>query len=131
MEKKGTTTFVNRPPRIITYDEVNLPSHKEAYADPAKTKVLSDGSRTATYENTQINIGNGEIAIEATDIKDMLLSKSDNLKIVCESFDIDPASVKLTNNGRSLSAKNGSDTLVWALESKLYRETVDMWKYLL
>lgn len=131
LEKKGTTTFVNRPPRIITYDEVNLPSHKEAYADPAKTKVLSDGSRTATYENTQINIGNGEIAIEATDIKDMLLSKSDNLKIVCESFDIDPASVKLTNNGRSLSAKNGSDTLVWALESKLYRETVDMWKYLL
>lgn len=124
LEKRGNTTFVNRPPRVITYDEVNLPSHKEAYAEPRKEKILTNGKEQVTYEST------GAIAIEASDIKDMLISKSDNLKIVCESFDIDPASVKLTNGGKSLSAKNGSDTLIWTLESTISRETAEMWKYL-
>lgn len=128
LEKEGTTTYVRRPPRVITYDEVNLPSHKEAYAEPRKEKIITNGEETMTYES--VNMVNGAIAIEATDIKDMLISKSDNLKIVCESFDIDPSSVKLTNGGRSLSAKNGVDTIVWSLESKLCRDTMNMWKSL-
>lgn len=127
LEKKGNVSYVNRPPKVITYDEVNLPSHKEAYAEPRKTKVISDGNTEYTYENVKVK--NGEIAIEAADIKDMLLAKSDNLKIVCESFDIDPATVKLINGGKQLSAKSGRDTLVWAMESTLCRETADMWKY--
>lgn len=127
LEKKGNVSYVNRPPKVITYDEVNLPSHKEAYAEPRKTKVISDGNSEYTYEN--IKITNGEIAIEAADIKDYLVSKSDNLKIVCESFDIDPGTVKLISGGRQLSAKSGSDTLVWTLESNLCRETADMWRY--
>lgn len=128
LEKKGNVTHVNKPPRVITYDEVNLPSHKEAYAEPKKTKILSDGNIQHTYES--VNVVNGAIAIEAADIKDMLMSKSDNLKVVCESFDIDPATVKLINGGSQLSAKSGSDTLIWTLESQLVRETADMWKYL-
>ena len=127
LEKKGNISYVNRPPKVITYDEVNLPSHKEAYAEPRKTKVISDGNTEYTYENVKVK--NGEIAIEAADIKDMLLAKSDNLKIVCESFDIDPATVKLINGGKQLSAKSGRDTLVWAMESTLCRETAYMWKY--
>ena len=127
LEKKGNISFVNRPPKVITYDEVNLPSHKEAYAEPRKTKVISDGNTEYTYENVKVT--NGEIAIEAADIKDILVSKSDNLKIVCESFNIDPATVKLISGGRQLSAKSGSDTLVWTLESNLCRETADMWRY--
>lgn len=128
LDKKGNTTFVNKPPRVVTYDEVNLPSHKEAYADPRKEGIRTDGSSSVTYESATASNGM-EIAIEANDIKDMLISKSDNLKIVCESFDIDPATVKLTNGGKSLTAKNGSDTLIWTLESQLYRETVDMWNF--
>ena len=127
LEKKGNVSFVNRPPKVITYDEVNLPSHKEAYAEPRKTKVISDGNSEYTYENVKVT--NGEIAIEAADIKDYLISKSDNLKIVCESFDIDPSTVKLISGGRQLSTKSGSDTLVWTLESNLCRETADMWRY--
>ena len=127
LEKKGNVSFVNRPPKVITYDEVNLPSHKEAYAEPRKTKVISDGNSEYTYENVKVT--NGEIAIEAADIKDYLISKSDNLKIVCESFDIDPSTVKLISGGRQLSAKSGSDTLVWTIESNLCRETADMWRY--
>lgn len=136
LEKKGTTTYVNRPPRVITYDEVNLPSHKEAYAEPRKEKILTDGKEVVTYEavdsvtNKKIHVINGSIAIEAVDIKDMLLKKSDNLKVVCESFDIDPSTVMLTNGGKSLTAKNGSDTLVWTLESNLCRETTNLWKYI-
>lgn len=128
MEKKGNVTFVNRPPRVITYDEVNLPSHKEAYADPKKSKILSDGSNHHIYES--VNVVNGAIAIEAADIKDMLVRRSDNLKVVCESFDIDPATVQLINGGKQLSAKSGKDTLVWTLESQLVRDTADIWNIL-
>ena len=128
LEKKGNVTFVNRPPRVITYDEVNLPSHKEAYADPKKTKILSDGINQRVYES--VNVVNGAIAIEAADIKDMLMRKSDNLKVVCESFDIDPATVQLINGGKQLSAKSGNDTLVWTLESQLVRDTADIWNIL-
>ena len=61
----------------------------------------------------------------------MLISKSDNLKIVCESFDIDPATVKLTNGGKSLTAKAGNDTLVWILEQNLVRRSVDYFNHMM
>lgn len=137
LEKDGTTTYVNKPPKVITYDEVNLPSHKEAYAEKRKEKIISDGKKEIVYEGTDIALANryknGEtaFAIEATDIKDMLISKSDNLKIVCESFDIDPATVKLTNGGKSLTAKAGNDTLVWILEQNLVRRSVDYFTHMM
>ena len=137
LEKDGTTTYVNKPPKVITYDEVKLPSHKEAYAEKRKEKIISDGKKEIVYEGTDIALANryknGEtaFAIEATDIKDMLISKSDNLKIVCESFDIDPATVKLTNGGKSLTAKAGNDTLVWILEQNLVRRSVDYFNHMM
>ena len=137
LEKNGTTTYVNKPPRVITYDEVNLPSHKEAYAEQRKEKVISDGKTEHVFEGTDPKLfaeykkGTTSFAIEATDIKDMLVSKSDNLKIVCESFDIDPASVQLTNGGRLLTAKSGSDTLVWTLEQQLVRRSVDYFNHMM
>ena len=137
LEKDGTTTYGNKPPKVITYDEVNLPTHKEAYAEKRKEKIISDGKKEIVYEGTDIALANryknGEtaFAIEATDIKDMLISKSDNLKIVCESFDIDPATVKLTNGGKSLTAKAGNDTLVWILEQNLVRRSVDYFNHMM
>lgn len=131
LEKKGTTTFVNSPPRVITYDEVNLPSHKEAYADPIKKNIISDGKREYTFEGCSqsgIITNRGlEIAIEAKDIKDMIINKSDNLKIVCESFDLDPASLKIGKDAKTLSVKRGGETMVFALESALRREIVNFW----
>lgn len=113
LEKNKTTSYVNKPPRIITYDEVVLPSHKEAYA--------VDGS----YNNVA-KVTNGAIAIEATDLKEYLASRSENLKIVCESFDIDPMSVQILNKNQ-LSLKKEGKTFVFALESKLSCQIADMW----
>ena len=69
LEKSNNTSYVNKPPRVITYDEVVLPSHKEAYAD------------NGSYKNVA-KVTNGAIAIEATDLRDYLINRSDNLKIV-------------------------------------------------
>lgn len=123
LEKSGNITYVNKPPRVITYDEVNLPSHKEAYAEPKKQKVIDDGQKQFVYEN-------GAIAIDAGDIKDMLVTKSDNLKIVCESFDIDPMSIGITNNGDMLTIKNGSDRIVFTPEKKLARDISNYFSYM-
>lgn len=137
LEKRGNATYVDKPPRVITYDEVNLPSHKEAYAERKKEKVISDGKKEYVYEGADPTLlskyqkGETVFAIEATDIKDMLVSHSDNLKIVCESFDIDPATVKLANGGKSLTAKSGNDTLVWALEQSLVRRSVDYFNHMM
>ena len=139
LEKKGTTTHVNTPPRVITYDEVNLPSHKEAYADPNKIKMTTDGKTTSVYENTlgfkELHSGNkpdfydnGVIAVYETDIRDMITSKSDNLKIVCESFDVDPSTFKFTNGGKSLSVKCPDGTAIFELEHKLAREVIGFWR---
>lgn len=129
LEKRGNTTFVDRPPRIITYDEVNLPSHPEAYADPIKGNVSKDSNGNTVCESTDVGaLYTGTVfAIEATDIKDMLVSKSDNLKIVCESFDIDPNSVKITDGGRSLALCRDGDTFVFTLEQSLQREVSNFW----
>lgn len=123
LEKSGNITYVNKPPRVITYDEVNLPSHKESYAEPKKQKVLDDGQKQFVYEN-------GAIAIDAGDIKDMLVTKSDNLKIVCESFDIDPMSIGITDNGDMLTVKNGGDRIVFTPEKKLAKEISNYFSYM-
>lgn len=133
LEKSGNTTYVNKPPRVITYDEVNLPSHKEAYAEMKKEKILSDGKNEIVYESAEyknIERNGAAIAIEAGDIRDMIVSKSDNLKIVCESFDIDPASVMITDGGRNLSLKQGGDRFVFTLEQTLQRDVSDYFRYM-
>ena len=113
LEKSNNTSYVNKPPRVITYDEVVLPSHKEAYAD------------NGSYKNVA-KVTNGAIAIEATDLRDYLINRSDNLKIVCESFDIDPESVQVLDN-KQLSVKKKGMTCVFALENKLAYQIADMW----
>lgn len=121
LEKRGNTTFVNKPPRVVTYDEVNLPSHPEAYAVIGSDKLMmTDGKRTIACEN-------GAIPITPNDIKEMVQNKSDNLKIVCESFDLDPASVQVVNGGKQLSVKRSGETFVFALESTLSRDISNFW----
>lgn len=121
LEKTGGTTFVNKPPRVVTYDEVNLPSHPEAYAVLGTDKLMrTDGKKTITCEN-------GIIPVTPEDIKEMVQSKSDNLKIVCESFDLDPASVMVVNGGKQLSVKRSGETFVFALENNLSRDIANFW----
>lgn len=124
LEKNGNTTYVNKPPRVVTYDEVNLPSHKEAYADIGTKQLMTTDGRTTTI------CENGIIEITAEDIKEMVQTKSDNLKIVCESFDIDPASVKIMNNGKQLSVAREGETFIFALESNLSRDIMNYWNSL-
>ena len=91
IDKKGNISYVNKPPRFITYDEVNLPSHKEAYGDPKKIKVSKgyDGSEF-TFEST-LNVSSktplqdASRAILGSDIQEMLVRDSENVKVVCES----------------------------------------------
>lgn len=119
LSKKGSTTHVNKPPRVITYDEVILPSHKEAYAKKESFKNI-------LQTNDNFTVQNGSIAIEAADIKDYIENKSDNLKIVCESFDIDPDSINILSNNK-ISVKREGITCVFALENHIAYEIADMW----
>lgn len=134
LDKKGNISYVMKPPRFITYDEVNLPSHKEAYADPKKIKVAKSYSGQETvYENTTtINtepLQDASRAILGSDIQEMLVRDSDNLKVVCESFDLDPSTLTTYGN-HSFSIGNGKDTFVFQAEMETARRYADLWKRL-
>lgn len=128
IDKKGNVSYVTKPPRFITYDEVNLPSHKEAYAEPGKIKVSKsyDGTET-TFESTNRVYSDFSRPILWEDVQEALIRDSDNAKVVCESFGLDPTTLKTYGN-HSLSISNGSDTFVFQAEREVARRYADLWK---
>lgn len=127
LDKKGSVSYVNKAPRFITYDEVNLPSHKEAYADPRKIKVVKGyGGEETTFESTNKVSGDASRPILGSEIQELLLRDSDNLKVVCESFDLDPSTLTTYGN-HSLSISNGSDTFVFQTEMKVAKRYAELW----
>ena len=128
IDKKGNVSYVTKPPRFITYDEVNLPSHKEAYADPQKIKVAkSYGGAEITFEGETVRPSDYSRPILGSEIQEMLMRDSDNVKVVCESFGLDPTTLKTYGN-HSLSISNGSDTFVFQTERDVARRYADLWK---
>lgn len=121
IEKEGSKSYVRRPPRAIAYDEVNLPSHKEAYADPKKIKVAQSYSGNVV---TMESVDASRIVTEQ-EIADLVVRKSENLQIVCESFDIDPSSVIVS--GGKMSLKQGSERYVVTLENNLVKDIAYYW----
>lgn len=122
LTRKGTKTYVEKPPRAIAYDEVQLPSHPEAYGDPKKTKIAQsyDGSVTATMESSDMSR-----IVQKSEIADLAMRKSENLQVVCESFDIDPSSVNVSGN--TMKLRQGEETYVIALETNLSKEIAYYW----
>lgn len=127
IDKKGSVSYVKEPPRFITYDEVNLPSHKEAYASPKKTKVVKaySGAET-TFESTNQHPDCSRPVL-GSDIQEMILRDSDNAKVVCESFGLDPSTIQVYGN-HSITISNGSDRFVFQAERELARRYADLWK---
>lgn len=130
IDKRGNVSYVNKPPRFITYDEVNLPSHKEAYADPKKIKVVkSYNGDEHTFESTGIH-EDASREILGSDIQEMLIRDSDNAKVVIESFGLNPSTLKTYGN-HSLSISTGDgvtgDTFVFQTERNVARRYADLW----
>lgn len=126
LEKKGSVTYVNKPPRCIAYDEVNLPSHKEAYADPKKIKVAQNyAGQETTMESANSGIDLSR-AVTGSEIAEMVINRSTNLQMVCESFDIDPKSISAVN-GNQVSLKHNGNTFVFPLETKIARDIAGYW----
>lgn len=124
IDKRGGKSYVSKPPRAIAYDEVNLPSHKEAYAEPKKIKIAQTYSgQVSTMEAAQVV--DASRAVLDSEIADLVTRKSENLMAVCESFDIDPSSV-LVRNGR-MTMKVGNESYAIQLEQNLGKEIAYYW----
>lgn len=127
IDKKGNVSYVKKAPRFITYDEVNLPSHKEAYGDPKKIKVSKSYSgEETTFESTSHHVDCSR-AILGSDIQEMLVRDSDNVKVVCESFGLDPSTLQVYGN-HSVSISNGTDKFVFQAERDIARRYADLWR---
>lgn len=128
LKKEGTKSYVYRPPRAIAYDEVNLPSHKEAYGDKQKTTVAQSytgeivGTKQSVTESHNVDLSR---VVTEQEISDLVSRKSETLQIVCESFDIDPSIVKVSGNNMTL--KQGSEKYVIAMENSLCKDISYFW----
>ena len=124
MVKRNGHDYVATPPRCIAYDEVNLPSHKEAYAMPGRTFVDRDmkgNEKTFVKESEEYTAGDMSIAVHESDIADLVTRKSESLAIVCESFDLTPDMLtKITY--RDFRLKKGGNTYVGKLEDSVARD---------
>lgn len=127
LQKKGTKSYVYRPPRAVAYDEVNLPSHKEAYGDLNKTLIAQsyDGKIDSTISRQTQQVKDLSRAVIEQEIADLVSKKSENLQVVCESFDIDPSQVFVTNNMMKVKANN--ETFAVTMESQLCKEVAYYW----
>lgn len=133
-DKKKNIKYVLQPPRFITYDEVNLPSHKEAYADPQKIKVSkSYTGEEQTFESVMLPtiktppLKDASRDILPSDIQEAILHDSDSAKAICESFDLDPSTLNVYGD-HSFSIKSGSDTVVFQAELGIARRYANLWK---
>lgn len=139
--KKGNISYVNNRPTTIAYDEVNLPSHKEAYADAKKTiigKEIGTGEKhtqdmttviAATESaNHEIWFEDKTIAVYESDIVSMMYNGSDNIKSICESFDIDPANLGMYGNKGAVQLRNGSDRIIIGTERDLAKRVSNVWR---
>lgn len=137
--KRGNISYVEQKTKTVAYDEVNNPSHIEAYGDIDKTIVdqgRNGNQRTtkmktqmvATTENKEILLEDATIAVYESDIAAMIGAKSDNVKTVCEAFDLDPSNIWLYGNKGNVEVRNGSDRILIATEQKVARDIANMWR---
>ena len=137
--KRGNISYVEQRTKTVAYDEVNNPSHIEAYGDIDKTIVdqgRNGNQRTtkmktqmvATTENKEILLEDATIAVYESDIAAMIGAKSDNVKTVCEAFDLDPSNIWLYGNKGNVEVRNGSDRILIATEQKVARDIANMWR---
>lgn len=126
LRKKGMKSFVYKPPRAVAYDEVNLPSHKEAYGDVKKTMVHQSysGQSTTAERQTKLMEDLSRAVIES-EIAEMISAKSETLQIVCESFDLDPSTVFVT--GDKMNVKSGQEKYVVSMETQLCQDIAYYW----
>lgn len=127
LQKKGIKSYVYKSPRAVAYDEVNLPSHKEAYGDLNKTVISQsyDGKIDSTISRQTQQVKDLSRAVIEQEITDLVSKKSENLQVVCESFDIDPSQVFVNNNMMKVKANN--ETFAVTMESQLCKEVAYYW----
>lgn len=129
--------MVVTPPKYVAYDEVVLPSHPEAYQMRGKTLVqknyVTGEEKTIAMENAYNQVkyptGDMSIALTKTVLAEMVRDKSENLDIICESFDLDPSQLLTVDpSGKTASLHTKKERFVFTLESQLAREVAETWK---
>ena len=117
--------------RLICYDEVVYPSHKNAYTTQvlAKDPTQIASESTIVTESSQIVVPEyaGEVVpILTEDVINYIQSESSNLKFVRECFDFMYNDIKVNDKGSSviLTTKEG-DIMSINLEQFIHRELMD------
>lgn len=117
--------------KIITYDEVIYPSHKNAYTTQvlAKDPTQLTSESTIVTESSQIVVPEytGEVVpILTEDVINYIQSESSNLKFIRECFDFMYNDIKVNDKGSSviLTTKEG-DIMSINLEQFIHRELMD------
>ena len=136
VEKRGGEQIISRPPRIITYDAVILPSHKIAYRDKSKPIYFGNGqicresvdyfedkTNTSNYDRDFTNDASMEIVNEA--LSDFIKLESTNIKMISSQQEVSLESVNVTKDGKSAIIRDNDTTYIVKIEDKIRQSIIN------
>lgn len=119
LTKKGDgSSLANGRVHMVTYDQVILPSHKEAYRDKS-TKIVKVNKG---FEGECVTEGGILIPLTESAIKDFIAMESANVKLVSNFCEVAMESMELTSDMKKVILREGNQTYHVKLEDKIKHE---------
>lgn len=118
IKKPDGTSLIRQRPRIVTYDWVIFPSHKEAYGD--KTQTIKQVHQTTGTLGQNVN--ESAIAVTEAQILNFIKDESKNLKLTSDICEVALTDMKLTSDGSHVIVKEGVETYAIAVEDHINQQ---------
>lgn len=119
MKRPGRSTLIRTRPRIVTYDWVYLPSHKEARIE-GRDKI-QQVRRPLSATSGQI-VTESLIPVLESQILDFIKEESVNVKLTSDLCEVALEGMSLSPDGKLVYVKEGHNTYAMAVEDHLHHE---------
>lgn len=116
IKQPNGTTLIRSQPRIVTYDRVYFPSHKEAY--------IGDMQRVQRVHKSIANTGScvkesGLIALTEAEILNYIKEESNNVKLTSNIYDVCLQEMTLSADGSLVYVREGTSEIAIKIEDKI------------
>lgn len=117
-KRNDGTSLANGRIHMVTYDQVILPSHREAYRDK-NTKILTVNKG---FESECVTESGIVIPLTESAIKDFIAMESSNVKLVSNFCEVAMESMELSTDLKTVILRENGSTFHVKLEDKVKHE---------
>lgn len=118
IKRPDGTTLIRQKPRVVTYDWVVFPSHKEAYQIQSRPveNVIKDIRAGGNY------VTESAVPVFESQVLDFLKEESNNLKLVSSVHETGLGNMRLTSDGQFVIVQENGQRFAVAIEDKIRTE---------